>query len=219
MPAAQTATLKSNPPSYESVWATLKEVSEMHKEISERQKETDRIVQETARIVKENGEQQKKDEREMKASAKRLDEELGRLSKRFGETAEFLVMPNLLKKFRKMGYVFNKIYHRTDIEDIEHEIFAEVDITLENGEKVMIVEVKTKPNTLDIKDHVERMGKVRQYANLKGDKRAFLGAVDGFIISDNVKKFALKKGFYVIEPSGETFNITVPEGEYAVREW
>jgi hypothetical protein len=63
------------------------------------------------------------------------------------------------------------------------------------------------------------MGKVRQYADLKGDKRVFLGAVAGFIISDTVKKFALKKGFYVIEPSGETFNITVPEGEYAVREW
>jgi hypothetical protein len=212
MPAAQTPTMSANPPSFESVWATLKEVSESLKD-------TDRIVKETAQITKRNGEQQEKDIREMRASAKRLDEELGRLGKRFGETAEFLVMPNLLKKFRKIDIDNKKIYHRTDIESIEHNIDAEVDITLENGDKVMIVEIKTKPNTLDIKDHVKRMGKVRQYADLKGDKRVFLGAVAGLIIKDTVKKFALKTGFYVIEPSGETFDITVPEGEYAVREW
>jgi hypothetical protein len=31
--------------------------------------------------------------------------------------------------------------------------------------------------------------------------------------------FAMKNGFYVIEPSGETFTITVPEGIYSPREW
>jgi hypothetical protein len=29
-------------------------------------------------------------------------------------------------------------------------------------------------------------------------------------MTSNVKKYALKQGFYVIEPSGETFNIIPP---------
>jgi hypothetical protein len=33
----------------------------------------------------------------------------------------------------------------------------------------------------------------------------------------NVKKYALNQGFYVIEPSGETFNITPPNGQ--PKEW
>jgi hypothetical protein len=38
-------------------------------------------------------------------------------------------------------------------------------------------------------------------------------------MSESEKIFALKNGFYVIEPSGETFTITAPEGVYSVREW
>jgi hypothetical protein len=34
-----------------------------------------------------------------------------------------------------------------------------------------------------------------------------LGAVAGAIVSDNVKAYALKKGLYVIEQTGETIKI------------
>jgi hypothetical protein len=61
------------------------------------------------------------------------------------------------------------------------------------------------------------MEKVRLHAGLRGDQRKYLGAVAGMIINDNERDFALKNGFYVIEPSGETFIITPPEG--SPREW
>ena len=83
----------------------------------------------------------------------------------------------------------------------------------------MIVEVKSKPTTANVTEHIERMEKVRLHGNLHGDRRVFLGAIAGMIIKDNVKEFALKNGFYVIEPSGETFIITAPEGDCSPREW
>jgi hypothetical protein len=83
----------------------------------------------------------------------------------------------------------------------------------------MIVEVKSKPTTEDVTEHIERMQKVRAHADLHGDKRVFLGAIAGMIIKDNLKQFVLKSGFYVIEPSGDTFTITAPKGEYSPREW
>ena len=81
----------------------------------------------------------------------------------------------------------------------------------------MLVEVKTKLTTEDVKDHIARLEKMRKYADLHGDKRTFLGAVAGVVMTPNVKEYALGQGFYVIEPSGETFNITPPNGQ--PKEW
>jgi hypothetical protein len=44
-----------------------------------------------------------------------------------------------------------------------------------------------------------------------------MGAVAGVVFGDEEKDYALKKGLYVIEPSGETFNITAPAG--SPQEW
>jgi hypothetical protein len=41
----------------------------------------------------------------------------------------------------------------------------------------------------------------------------------GVVFNGSEKIYALKHGFYVIEPSGETFNITEPKGVYHLREW
>jgi predicted RNase H-related nuclease YkuK (DUF458 family) len=159
------------------------------------------ILQETARITKEN-------------SIK-----IGKLGDCLGDMVEHLVAPDLVEKFHKLGFVFEKIYRDTEIKDTKNNIHTEVDITLENGEKVMIIEVKNKLTTEYITEHIERMDKVRVHADLHGDKRKFIGAVAGIVMTDNERSFAFKNGFYVIEPSGETFTIKEPEGIYSVREW
>jgi hypothetical protein len=84
----------------------------------------------------------------------------------------------------------------------------------------MIVETKVKPDTGDIQDHLERMRKLRAYADLHRDTRKYLGAVAGVVVAGNVKNYALKNGFYVLEPSGETFAITEPGSQgYSLHEW
>jgi hypothetical protein len=221
-------------PSFETVWAALQEVAAMHKETARRQKETDRQMKETAerqeetdRQMKENAEQfdrrmkerAEEFDRQMKESEKRLDKQLGKLGNRFGEMVEYMVMPNLITKFHELGFVFEKAYPHATIKDKKNNISTEIDITLENGDKVMIVEVKSKPSTEDISEHIERMEKVKAHAEMHGDRRKFLGAVAGMVFNDNEKEFAMKNGFYVIEPSEETFIITVPHGIYSPREW
>ncbi|MDR2619249.1 MAG: hypothetical protein LBC62_10305, partial [Treponema sp.] len=121
-------------------------------------------------------------------------------------------------KFEELHFTFTKA-NRTEIKDKEHGLFLEVDALLENGDRVMAVEVKTKPTVDDINDHIERMEKLRKYADLHNDRRIYLGAVAGVVFSEGNKKYALKKGFYVIEPSGDTFTITEPKGEHRPREW
>ena len=167
----------------------------------------------------ENREQLKETARQMEERDRKFDEKLGKFGDRFGEMIEYMVMPSLVGKFRELGFEFTKAYPETEIRDIKNNIITEVDITLENGDKVMIVEVKSKPTTKDINDHIKRMEKVKAHANLHNDNRIYLGAVAGMEMKENVKAFALKNGFYVVEPSGEEFVITVPEGVYSPREW
>jgi hypothetical protein len=41
----------------------------------------------------------------------------------------------------------------------------------------------------------------------------------GVVFSESEKTYALKKGFYVVEPSGDTFTIIKPTGAYHPHEW
>jgi Holliday junction resolvase-like predicted endonuclease len=112
----------------------------------------------------------------------------------------------------------HKHNQNTIVSDKANKISFEIDVKLENYSKAMLVEVKTKPTTEDVKDHVKRLEKMRKFADLHSDKRAFLGAVAGVVITDNVRKYILKQGLFVIEPhDSEGFNITSPNGQ--PKEW
>ena len=202
MPATQTA----NPPTFESVWAGFQE--------------TDRMMKEHAREMKEFREgmielreSQKETDRQMKEYNKRF----GEFTNRFGEVFEYMIAPNLREKFWEMGLKFHQANPNALFSDDNKNTLFEVDVLLQNGDKAMLVEVKTTLTTEDVKDHIVRLEKMRKYADLHGDKRAFLGAVAGVVMTSNVKEYALGQGFYVIEPSGETFNIISPSGK--PKEW
>ncbi|MDR0598059.1 MAG: hypothetical protein LBG14_06085 [Treponema sp.] len=62
-------------------------------------------------------------------------------------------------------------------------------------------------------DQLERMEKARKYADLHGDRREFWGAIAAAIVSKSSRIYALKKGLFVIEPSGEDVKITKPVSE------
>jgi hypothetical protein len=196
-------------------------------ELKESQKETDRILKETAQEIKamsaETDRMFKETDRKIKETAQQIketDKRVGEITNRFGDMVEHLVVPNLVAKFRELDFTFTKVSKDTKITDEHNRVLAEVDAFLENGDKVMVVEIKTKPTISDINDQVKRMKKLRSYADVRKDTRLYLGALAGVVISDSVKTYALKKGFYVLEPSGETFTVTEPQAHgYTPREW
>jgi hypothetical protein len=58
---------------------------------------------------------------------------------------------------------------------------------------------------------------MRKYADLHDDKRIFLGAVAGIVVTDEIRAYALSKGFYFIEYAGDNFSITAPKDK--PKEW
>jgi hypothetical protein len=179
----------STVPSFETVWAALQDLAE----------------------------QQKKSREDFDRQVKEYNKRFGDFTNRYGEMVECLVAPNLLEKLCGIGYDFQEANRNTTITDKKHQIFLQIDVFLENGEKAMLVEVKSELETKDVKKHIERLEKMRRYADFRGDTRNFLGAVAGIVIHPEAKEYAIEQGFYVFEPSGETFNIILPEGE--PKEW
>ena len=171
------------------------------------------LIQENAREIANLRESQRETDRQMKEYNKRF----GEFTNRFGEVVEYMIAPNFLEKFRELEFNFTKAVKNIIVEDKDHNIKFEVDVMLENSQKVMLVEIKTNLTTDDVKEHIIDMEKMRKYADIHGDKRSFLGSVAGVVMTDNVKQYALKKGLFVIEPSGETFIINSPND--ALKEW
>jgi hypothetical protein len=165
----------------DDVWAGFAELQKLHKETEKAHKETE----------------------------KTLNRAIGGLSNTLGSLIEHIMTPDLPRKFKSLGFSFDRI---TTVKwaDGKGNIYAEIDGLLENGDQAMVVEVKTTLRRGDVDDHLTRMEKVRRYADDHGDKRQFLGAMASTITDRDTKEYALAKGFFVIEPSGEDVRITKP---------
>ena len=141
---------------------------------------------------------------------KTLNKMMGELTNTIGSISENTLIPNLAEKFKKLGFKFEVINRQRKINSDEHDIHTEIDAFLENGSQAMAVEVKTTFKHSDVDYHVERMGKIRRHADLNNDKRQFLGAIAAAVIDEDTRRYALKQGFYIIEPSGENVKIVKP---------
>jgi hypothetical protein len=193
MPAAKTTTKKAAKTAKEPVLkraekVTLDDVWVTIKEIGKAHKETEAAIKETQRIV-------------------------GDLGNKFGDEAECTLIPGLPEKFKHFGFDFGVISRNRKINNDKHNIHAEVDAFLENGTQAMAVEVKAKLQKADVDNHIRRMEKLRAYADLFGDKREFFGALAATVVHDKERAYALEKGFYVIEPSGEDVKVTKPDSD------
>jgi hypothetical protein len=181
---------------FEKVWALCQENAQRHKEF-------ERL---TEQMRKEADQRQKENDRLLKQNQKMMSD----LGRKFGTIIEHMFIPNLKEKFNALGYVFEKSAPNVLIGSKEHNLYAEIDVFLENGETALAVEVKTQVNIADVREHMQRMGKLRKYFDLHRDTRKLYGAVAGAIIHGNVQEYALKQGFYIIQQSGDNVNIVEP---------
>jgi hypothetical protein len=205
-------------PSFEDAWRmfheTFREIRETSREMDRRFEEIALQSKETDRRFEEIALQSKETDRQFKET----DRKISKLGSRIGELVENLVVSNLPEKFEDRGLFFTRTSLDVVFKNADNSFLAEIDILLENGSTALAVEVKSKLTVDDVRDHLERMEKLRRYADAHGDPRKFLGAVAGGIIPEEVKPFAIRSGFFVIEQSGETAVIAASEG-FVPRVW
>ncbi|MDR1531327.1 MAG: hypothetical protein LBS62_03940 [Clostridiales bacterium] len=176
-------------------------------EESSRQAELDRRQTELVRRQTEFDRRQTELEmKELRKQAelemKELRRQLGGLGNRFGDWAESYFNKRTIDKFCELGYKFTKS-GRLEFKDANGDCFAEADIWMENGEYVMVVEVKSDLRKDHIDEHLERIHKIREYMDARGDSRKILGAVAAMTFYGGCEKYAVKNGLYAVTQSGE----------------
>ena len=178
-----------------------KEAAEREKAADLRRKEFDRQLEKTKRLIEENGKQ------------------IGGLHRSFGELAEHLVAPGIVRRFNEIGYKFEGIADGNyRILDKQGNIRTEIDLLLENDDHIIAVEVKTRPVVKDVEHHIGRLEILREYKDKHHDTRKIQGAIAGAVFGTEEKKATLEAGLFVIEQSGDTMRINVPGG-FKPREW
>ena len=182
-------------------------------------RETNRIIQETALQMKENDRKWAESKIEFDRRNKELDKKISALGSRIGEIVENMVAGKIVDKFRAFGYEIFQSGRNVEYEYKKLGIDGEIDLFLEDGDIAILVEVKTSLETADVRRHIERLEKYRRYADARGDKRRFVGAVAGAVVEEDAREFAHASGMYVIIQSGEAVEIVpVPDG-FQAKEW
>jgi hypothetical protein len=167
-------------------------MEESRREFAERLKETDRIVKETNKTV-------------------------GGLSSSMGRIIEHMVGGNnIVQQFQDIdieitSHSRNKTFGMRGTSDS-----GQIDVFLENGDLVILVEVKAQLGDDEVREHLEQLEKYRLFGN---DKRRILGAVAGAVVPDDIIKFAHRKGLFVIVQSGEFVEIVKPPAGFKPKEW
>jgi len=158
---------------------------------------------------------------EIKRIVRRNSKQMGELHQRFGQLAEHLVAPGIAKRFNELGYHFNAMLPKGQkiFDEKTGKIRTEIDLILENGKTIMAVEVKTRPVIQDVEHHIKRLEILRDHRRtIINDQRKVQGAIAGAVFEDDVKKAVREAGMYVIEQSGDTMKIDMPDG-FIPREW
>jgi hypothetical protein len=216
-----------------------KEMEERRKEMEERRKETDRQLRENAeRMSKEMEERRKEMEerrKEMEERRKEMDrqfkesnerwerlerivdkngEQLGGLGNDLGALAEDMVGPSIAQRFNELGYHFDTVAKKgCEVTDKNGRKITEVDILMENGETVIAVEVKFKPLKKHIEHHIKQLKILKEsWITIKKEHKNFLGGIAGATYNKKMKEAVHDAGLFVIEQSGDTMRIDMPEG-------
>jgi hypothetical protein len=182
--------------SFEKVWVMFQELS---READRRQAEISRQQAEVSQQIKE------------------LSKNIGGVNNAFGKWAEEMVSAKLWEKFASLGYTFTRGGPYKFWE--EGRTIAQVDMLLENGDYAMPVEIKSTLTVEDVDEHIGRIKRVREQLDKRGDRRKLVGAVAGMVAAEAVRKYAQKKGLYVLVQSGDSVALAETDGTFRAREW
>jgi hypothetical protein len=218
---------------------TDKKFSESQEEIRRRSEETERFFRESRDEMKRRSEETERFLRESQEEIRRSNQEtdrriseshaaiesLNRRSiKRFkeletlftgqwGKLIESLIEGKLVELLRNRGIMVNLTY--THVESLEKDM--EIDIVAQNGEEIVVVEVKTTLKVDSLEEFKEKLVRFKDiFPHYKENK--IYGAVAYLRAEEGVLKRAVKDGFYVIKATGDSARIINKEN-FKPKEW
>ncbi|MBF0096028.1 MAG: DUF3782 domain-containing protein [Magnetococcales bacterium] len=202
------------------VWKMFEETNRI---FQESKLETDRLFQESKLLMQVQREETEKSFRELSESQKDTDRKIKEMSKnidrlggRLGEFVEGLVAPACKTLFAQWGIPVHMVSRRISASTADGRNM-EIDLLVDNTDSVVLVEVKSKLTVDDVKDHLVRMSQFKEFLPLYAHKKA-IGAVAAMVIEENVCRFAISSGLFVIEQAGETLRMA-NDAQFQAKVW
>ncbi|MDR2438845.1 MAG: hypothetical protein LBE12_05690, partial [Planctomycetaceae bacterium] len=161
---------------------------------------TDKKFQETDKKFQETDKKFQETQAEINKLAQSINTFKGEIGHRLGEIAEHLVAPGIVDKFNELGFEFTESSTNVEIKDpVTRTVRFELDILLQNGNSIVVVEVKTKPDLRDVEKLKKRLILFREHRDqVPGkEKRVIYGALAGAVFQKHIIKSALQEGFFV----------------------
>ena len=168
---------------FEKIWATLDRIAESQKEAVARMDRVEKQMEDTDRRLKKTDEL---------------------FNSQWGKLMESLVegdlVPLLQKRHIPVTHTQTRLQGRHNGEHVEFDILAE------NGEDVVVVEVKTTLRPGDVAHFLEQLGKFTTYRPLYKARKIY-GAVAFLKADKSVQVHAERQGLFVIRATGSSASI------------
>jgi len=173
---AQQQTWQNAPP---DVWSLFRETSAQFKEIAARFKATDE---------------------QFKQTDKKINDLSALFSDQWGKMVEALVEPSALQLFQDRGIEVHYTYRRVEAQLNGRQI--ELDLLLENGDEIVVVEVKSNLRVGDVNDFIETLNRFPEFFPRYREYKIY-GGVAGLMFSEESDKYAYRKGLFVLSATGD----------------
>jgi len=141
---------------------------------------------------------------ELKKTVERTSKAVDALTTRWGRFVEELVIPAVLSLFQVRGIDVKEIYPRVSTK--RQGVAMEIDILAVDDTELVLVECKSRLSQDDVDEFIEKLHRFKisfpHYQNYQA-----YGAVAGIEINEGIDRYAMRKGLFVIKPSGEGVTI------------
>ena len=216
----------------EEVWATIDALGKAQRRTEEARREGEKALREAQQRTEEaqqrteearrEGEKalreaQKRTEEALQNLAKDLDQANGNFNRKWGDFLEKFVRGDLVNLLRDHDINVTKAIAKYEYNIPEKNIRGEFDLIALDGDKVVVVEVKTSLTMVKLKAFLKKLKKFREHCRELAENRQVLGAVaylDEYIeLRDNKENEreksplteAIKEGLFTIQtPGGES---------------
>ena len=178
----------------------LRKTNEQLQKLEASQAKTDEQLQETNRIVKE------------------LSINIGGLTNKFGSFTESLAFPSLkriVQQHLQIENVYTRHLIRKNRDSIELDLFGYTNSQLN---RMVVAEIKSKARERELQFIEKKMKRVRKFLPEHANKE--LWAMVVFLDTEQeVKKKAMKQGWYVADLQNELFELLFPPAGFQPKQY
>jgi Holliday junction resolvase-like predicted endonuclease len=181
---------------FEKIWFMFQETDKKFQETNLKFQETDKELQELIRYTREQDAKTREQENKVKDLNKLFVNQWGYL-------IESLVEGKIVELFNDRGI---KVQHTaTNLKSFKDE--AEIDIIAENGNEIVVIEVKTTLRNDYVDEFLEKLSNFKKFFP-KYSENIIYGAMAYLKSPENVASYAKKKGLLLIKATGDSAYIT-----------